>query len=184
VDPLDGTTNFAHSYPCFCVSIGLAEDGKPIAGAVFNPVADEMFTAARGQGAYLNGKRIQVSAVETLSTSLVATGFPTHLRKRSANMNYYWEFTLRTHGVRRDGAAALDLCSVACGRFDAFWEFGLKSWDTCAGVLLVEEAGGRVTDLHGEPYTPGGASVMATNGRIHAEVQETAAIAERSASRV
>jgi len=184
VDPLDGTTNFAHSYPCFCVSIGLAENGRPIAGAVFNPVADEMFTAARGQGAHLNGKPIRVSAVETLSTSLVATGFPTHLRKRSSNMNYYWEFTLRTHGVRRDGAAALDLCSVACGRFDAFWEFGLKSWDTCAGVLLVEEAGGKVTDLHGEPYTPGGASVMATNGRVHSEVQEVAAIAERSASRV
>lgn len=184
VDPLDGTTNFAHAYPCFCVSIGLAEGGRPIAGAVFHPVADEMFTAVRGEGAYCNGRRIEVSRVDKLGVSLVATGFPTHLRKRSSNMNYYWEFTLRTHGVRRDGAAALDLCSVACGRFDAFWEFGLKSWDTCAGVLLVEEAGGRVTDLHGAPYGLGGPSVLATNGRIHAEVEEVAAIAERTASRV
>ena len=184
VDPLDGTTNFAHSYPCFCVSIGLAEEGRPLVGAVYNPIAGEMFTAARGRGAHLNGKRIEVSVVDKVASSLVATGFPTHLRKRSSNMNYYWEFTLRTHGVRRDGAAALDLCSVACGRFDAFWEFGLKSWDTCAGVLLVEEAGGRVSDLHGEPYALGGASVLASNGRIHAEVQEVAAVAERAASRV
>lgn len=184
VDPLDGTTNFAHGYPCFAVSIGLAQDGAPIAGVVFNPVTDEMFTAARGEGAFLNGKRIQVSAVDKLAVSLVATGFPTHQRKRSANMNYYWEFTLRTHGVRRDGAAAMDLCSVACGRFDAFWEFGLKSWDTGAGVLLVEEAGGVVTDLHGGPYRLGGPHVLATNGRVHAEVQEVAAIAERSAARL
>ena len=120
VDPLDGTTNFAHGYPCFAVSIGLSEDGEPIAGVVFNPVSDEFFTAARGEGAYLNGQRIHVSSVDKLATSLVATGFPTHQRKRSANMNYYWEFTLRSHGVRRDGSAALDLCSVACGRFDAY----------------------------------------------------------------
>jgi len=184
VDPLDGTTNFAHGYPCFAVSMGLAQDGVPIAGVVFNPVTDEMFTAARGEGAFLNGKRIQVSAVDKLAVSLVATGFPTHQRKRSANMNYYWEFTLRTHGVRRDGAAAMDLCSVACGRFDAFWEFGLKSWDTGAGVLLVEEAGGVVTDLHGGPYRLGGPHVLATNGRVHAEVQEVAAIAERSPARL
>ena len=117
---------------------------------------DELFTAARGEGAYLNGKRIHVSAVETLAHSLVATGFPTHQRKQSANMDYYWEFTLRSHGVRRDGSAALDLCSVACGRFDAFWEFGLNSWDTAAGILLVREAGGTVTDIEGGPYRPGG----------------------------
>ncbi len=179
VDPLDGTTNFAHGYPCFAVSIGLAEDGQPVAGAVFNPVSEELFTAARGEGAYLNGKPIRVSAIEKLATSLVATGFPTHHRKRSANINYYWEYTLRSHGVRRDGSAALDLCSVACGRFDAFWEFGLKSWDTAAGVLLVEEAGGKVSDLSGGPYRLGGPQMLASNGRIHGEMQEVATIAER-----
>jgi myo-inositol-1(or 4)-monophosphatase len=182
VDPLDGTTNFAHGYPCFAVSIGLAEAGHPTAGAVFNPVYDELFAAARGEGAYLNGKRIRVSTVEKLATSLVATGFPTHQRKKSANINYYWQFTLRSHGVRRDGAAALDLCSVACGRFDAFWEFGLKSWDTAAGIVIVEEAGGRITDLEGQPYRLGGPSILATNGRVHAEVLQVAAsIAEDAA---
>ena len=179
VDPLDGTTNFAHGYPCFAVSIGLAEDGQPVAGAVFNPVSEELFTAARGEGAYLNGKPIRVSAIEKLATSLVATGFPTHHRKRSANINYYWEYTLRSHGVRRDGSAALDLCSVACGRFDAFWEFGLKSWDTAAGVLLVQEAGGKVSDLSGGPYRLGGPQMLASNGRIHGEMQDVATIAER-----
>ncbi len=182
VDPLDGTTNFAHGYPCFAVSIGLAEDGRSIAGVVLNPVTDELFSAARGEGAWLNGKRIQVSAVEKLAVSLVATGFPTHQRKRSANINYYWEFTLRSHGVRRDGAAAIDLCNVACGRFDAFWEFGLKSWDSAAGVVIVEEAGGTVTDLNGEPYVLGGAHVLATNGHVHSEVREVATIAERGAT--
>ena len=182
VDPLDGTTNFAHGYPCFAVSIGLTEDGEPIAGAVFNPVADELFSAARGEGAYLNGKPIRVSSVEKLAHSLVATGFPTHQRKRSANMEYYWEFTLRSHGVRRDGSAALDLCSVACGRFDAFWEFRLNSWDTAAGMLLVREAGGTVSDLAGQAYRPGGFDMLASNGRIHGEMREIAArITERTA---
>jgi myo-inositol-1(or 4)-monophosphatase len=182
VDPIDGTTNFAHGYPCFAVSIGLAQDGVPVAGVVFNPVSDELFTAARGEGAYLNGKRIHVSPIEKLAVSLVATGFPTHHRKRSANMNYYWEFTLRSHGVRRDGSAALDLCSVAAGRFDAYWEFGLKSWDAAAGALLVEEAGGMVTDLAGGAYRLGGPHLLATNGRIHGEMQEVATIAERGAA--
>ena len=182
VDPLDGTTNFAHGYPCFAVSIGLVEEGEPIVGVVFNPVANELFTAVRGEGAYLNENRIHVSPVEKLAHSLVATGFPTHLRKKSSNMEYYWQFTLRTHGVRRDGSAALDLCSVACGRFDAYWEFGLSSWDTAAGVLLVKEAGGMVTDLAGQPYRLGGPSLIASNGHIHAELREVAAgIAERVA---
>jgi|SRR5579863_4593405 len=181
VDPLDGTTNFAHGYPCFAASIGLVEDGEPIVGVVFNPVADEFFSAARGKGAFLNGKPIHVSPVEKLAHSLVATGFPTHQRKRSANIEYYWEFTLRSHGVRRDGSAALDLCSVACGRFDAFWEFRLNSWDTAAGMLLVREAGGTVTDLAGKPYRPGGPDMLASNGRIHAEMKDVAAqIAERT----
>jgi len=172
VDPLDGTTNFAHGYPCFAVSIGLVEDGEPIVGAILNPVYGELFSAARGEGAFLNNKPIHVSPVETLSQSLVATGFPTHHRKKSANINYYWEFTLRSHGVRRDGAAALDLCAVACGRFDGFWEFGLKSWDTAAGTILVREAGGRVTDLEGLPYQPGGRVCISSNGKVHDEMRE------------
>jgi len=183
VDPLDGTTNFAHGYPCFAVSIGLAEGGVPMVGVVFNPVSNELFAAARGEGAYRNDVRIRVSPVEKLATSLVATGFPTHRRKKSSNINYYWQFTLRSHGVRRDGAAALDLCSVACGRFDAFWEFGLKSWDTTAGIVIVEEAGGRITDLHGQPYRLGGPSILASNQRIHQEVLQVAAsIAEDAAN--
>ena len=182
VDPLDGTTNFAHGYPCFAVSIGLLEDGEPLLGAVMNPIADELFTALRGEGAYLNGQRIHASPVGTLAESLVCTGFPPKHRRSSANMSYYWEFTLRSHGVRRDGSAALDLCSVACGRFEAFWEFGLSSWDTAAGMLIVTEAGGMVTDLSGRPYRPGDAEMLATNGRIHSEMQHvTAEIAHRVA---
>ena len=183
IDPLDGTTNFAHGYPCFAVSIGLTEAGWPVAGVVFNPVSQELFTAARGEGANLNGKRISVSPVEKLAHSLVATGFPTHRRKRSANINYYWEFTLRSHGVRRDGSAALDLCSVACGRFDGFWEFGLNSWDTAAGILLIEEAGGRVSGLSGEAYQLGGPDILASNGRIHEEMRELAAQVTENAAR-
>src|SRR6202030_4274884 len=127
VDPLDGTTNFAHGYPCFCVSIGLLEDGEPIAGVVFNPVSGEMFSAARGEGAYLDHKRIHVSQIDTLATSLLVTGFPPDQRHQQTNIAYYAGYTLRSHGVRRDGSAALDLCGVGSGRFEAFWEFGLKS---------------------------------------------------------
>jgi myo-inositol-1(or 4)-monophosphatase len=181
VDPLDGTTNFAHSYPCFAVSIGLMEDGEPLVAVVYNPISDELFTAIRGEGAHLGQKRIHVSPIEKLSTSLVATGFPTHLRNSSVNIQYYWDFTLRSHGVRRDGSAALDLCSVACGRFEGFWEFGLHSWDTAAGILIVREAGGTVTDIEGRPYHPGDRSILASNGRVHDEMQQVAAlIAERA----
>ncbi len=182
VDPLDGTTNFAHGYPCFAVSIAVAEaaqDGADaeelLAGVVYNPVSDEMFTAARGEGAYLNGKRIGVSKVERLATSLLGTGFPSHKRTQNPNIHYYWEFTLASHGVRRDGSAALDLCMVACGRFDGFWEFGLKAWDTAAGVLIVREAGGMVSDLEGRPYALGGASILASNGLVHEEMRAVAA---------
>jgi myo-inositol-1(or 4)-monophosphatase len=175
VDPLDGTTNFAHGYPCFAVSIALLEEGKPLLGIVFNPVSNELFTAKRGEGAFLNGASIRVSAITTMETSLVATGFPAHKRGDVGNIHYYWQFTLRSHGVRRDGSAALDLCSVACGRFEAFWEFGLKSWDTAAGILIATEAGGKVTDLKGAPYTPGGHDILVTNGHVHDEIQRTAA---------
>jgi len=174
VDPLDGTTNFAHGYPCFAVSIALAQRGELLAGVVYNPFYEELFAALRGGGATLNGKRIFVSSVDTLATSLLCTGFPVHKRLANPNMHYYWDFTLRSHGVRRDGSAALDLASVAAGRFDGFWEFGLKPWDTAAGVLLIEEAGGKVSDFAGQPYQLGGPVVLATNGVIHEETRGVA----------
>jgi myo-inositol-1(or 4)-monophosphatase len=182
VDPLDGTTNFAHGYPCFAVSIGLLEDGKPLLGIVFNPVADEMFSAVRGECALLNGAAIHVSAVNQMASSLVATGFPAHRRKDPVNIHYYWQFTQHSHGVRRDGSAALDLCSVAAGRFEAFWEFGLKSWDTAAGILIATEAGGRVTNLKGGPYHPGDPDILVTNGHVHDEIQKFAAEIEKKAA--
>ena len=180
VDPLDGTTNFAHGYPCFCVSIAVAQHDVLLAGAVYNPISNELFTAARGEGSALNGKPIHASKIPTLATSLLCTGFPTHKRKDSPNLRYYGAFTMQSHGVRRDGSAALDLASVACGRFEGFWELGLKAWDTAAGVLLVQEAGGKVTDLAGQPYRLGGPVVLATNGLIHEEMlAAAAAIAQR-----
>jgi len=174
VDPLDGTTNFAHGYPCFCVSIALAHHHEVVVGVVYNPIYEELYAAARGEGATLNGNRISVSKISTLSTSLLCTGFPVHKRQSSPNIHYYYDFTLRSHGVRRDGSAALDLASVAAGRFDGFWEFGLKRWDTAAGVLLVEEAGGKITDFHDKPYHLGGPVVLATNGLIHEEMRAVA----------
>jgi myo-inositol-1(or 4)-monophosphatase len=183
VDPLDGTTNFAHGYPCFCVSIGLAEGETLLAAVVFNPVSDEMFAAARGEGATLNGRKIHVSKIEKLATSLLVTGFPAHKRHSNPNIHYYWDFTLRSHGVRRDGSAALDLAAVAASRFEGFWEFGLKPWDTAAGILLVEEAGGRVSEFDGLPYKLGGPSILATNGLVHEEMMRIAAeIAARNPS--
>jgi myo-inositol-1(or 4)-monophosphatase len=174
VDPLDGTTNFAHGYPCFAVSIALEEDGELIAGVIYQPISEELFTAAKGQGAFLNNRRIQVSRVPTLGTGLLATGFPSKKRTQNQNINYYWEYTLRSHGVRRDGSAALDLAAVACGRFDGFWEFGLYPWDTAAGTLLVREAGGMVTTLAGEPYQVGHKETVASNSLIHEEMLQVA----------
>jgi myo-inositol-1(or 4)-monophosphatase len=184
VDPLDGTTNFAHGYPCFAVSIGLEETGELIAGVIYQPVSGELFTAIKSEGAYLNQKKIHVSSIEKLATSLLVTGFPSNKRSQNPNIHYYWDFTLRSHGVRRDGSAALDLASVACGRFEGFWEFGLHSWDTAAGVLLVREAGGIVTRFDGQPYVLGDRELLASNGRVHSEMKQIAAdIAERSATR-
>jgi myo-inositol-1(or 4)-monophosphatase len=180
VDPLDGTTNFAHKYPCFAVSIALAQNGIVLAGVVYNPIYDQLFAAARGEGATLNGKKISVSQIATLSTSLLCTGFPVHKRRAVPNIHYYYDFTLRSHGVRRDGSAALDLACVAAGRFDGFWEFALKPWDTAAGVLLVQEAGGTISDFDGNPYRLGGPVILATNSLIHDEMRATAlAISER-----
>ena len=174
VDPLDGTTNFAHGYPCFAVSIGLEEAGELVVGVIYQPITKELFTTAKGEGAYLNEKRIQVSSIDRLSTSLLATGFPSAKRAHNPNIHYYWDFTLRSHGVRRDGSAALDLASVACGRFDGFWEFGLHSWDTAAGVLLVREAGGVVTTFSGQPYRVDDYETLASNGLIHTEMCQVA----------
>jgi myo-inositol-1(or 4)-monophosphatase len=168
VDPLDGTTNFAHGFPVFCISLALEHRGQRIAGVIYDPTRDELFAAERGGGAFLNGERMHVSATASLAESLVATGFPSHKRHKNPNIHFYHQITLRTHGVRRAGSAALDLCYVACGRFDAFWEFNLNPWDTAAGVLLVEEAGGVVSDLQGGAFQIASRETFASNGLVHA----------------
>ena len=170
VDPLDGTTNFAHGFPVFCVSMGLEEKHELVAGVVYDPTRGEMFSAEKGSGAYLNQRRLQVSQTSRLAESLVATGFPSHKRHKNPNILFYHQITLQTHGVRRAGSAALDLASVASGRFEGFWEFNLNSWDLAAGVLLVEEAGGQVTGFQGQPFRLPDRDVVATNGLIHADL--------------
>lgn len=179
VDPLDGTTNFAHGFPAFCVIMGLERraaglaadaDGEIVAGVVYDPLRDEMFSAERGKGAWLNGKRISVSKTKTLQESLTGTGFPSKKRHDSPNIHFYQEVTLRSHGVRRAGSAGLDLAYVACGRLDGFWEFNLNPWDTSAGVLLVEEAGGVVSHFDGGKFTLDSREVLATNGLIQGEI--------------
>jgi len=179
VDPLDGTTNFAHGFPQFCVSMGLehrpksgrpGDDGTLVAGVIYDPMRDELFTAERGRGTQVNGKPARVSRVAGLAEALLATGFPSRKRHQSPNIHFYNEFTLRSHGVRRAGSAALDLAYVACGRMEAFWEFNLNPWDTAAGILLVEEAGGRVTDFAGAHYQLASDEILASNGLIHEEL--------------
>jgi myo-inositol-1(or 4)-monophosphatase len=170
VDPLDGTTNFAHGFPVFCISIGLEYRGRVIVGVVYDPARGEMFSAEKGSGAYLHQRRMYVSKTATLPESLVATGFPSQKRHKSPNIHFYHQITLRTHGVRRAGSAALDLASVASGRFDAFWEFNLNPWDLAAGVLLVQEAGGEVTGFYGQPFRLEDRDVVATNGVVHSDL--------------
>ncbi len=173
VDPLDGTTNFAHGYPVFCVSIALVhKDAELLAGVLYDPTRDEMFSAERGRGATLNGKPIQVSQTKRLSESLLGTGFPSHKRHLNPNIHFYHQITLRSHGVRRAGSAALDLANTACGRYDGFWEFNLNPWDTAAGALLVLEAGGRVTRFDGSPYRLDSREVLASNGLIHGKLMK------------
>lgn len=167
VDPLDGTTNYTHGYRCFCVSIALEVDGHLTVGVVYDPMADEFFWAERDQGAYLNGELISVSEVEEPIESLVATGFSYEPEEKERNLECFGRVTRAVRGVRRDGSAALDLCYVACGRFDGFWEVGLKSWDVAAGKLIVEEAGGRVTRFDLSPCGIEGIEVLSSNGRIH-----------------
>jgi myo-inositol-1(or 4)-monophosphatase len=167
IDPLDGTTNFAHGFPVFCVSLGLEFKGERVAGVLYDPTRDELFAAERGSGTYLNGTRVSVSKVVNLAECLTGTGFPSHKRHKNPNIYFYHVITLRTHGVRRAGSAALDLAAVACGRLDAFWEFNLNPWDTAAGSLLVEEAGGKITRFDGSPWLLDSKETLATNGIVH-----------------
>ena len=167
IDPLDGTTNYAHGYPCFCVSIALQRAGAIEVAVIYDPTRDELFAAERGQGASLNGRRVRVSRVEHLNSAMLCTGFPYNVRERPNFARDFANFTMKAQAVRRDGSAALDLAYVACGRFDGFWEDGLSAWDIAAGVLLIKEAGGRVSDFTGGAlniYTP---KVLASNGLIH-----------------
>jgi len=174
VDPLDGTTNFAHGYPVFCVSLALerrlAGSAKRIAGVVYDPTRDELYAAEEGRGAQLNGAPMHVSKTALLRESLLATGFPSQKRHKNPNIYFYQQITLHSHGVRRAGSAALDLCNVACGRFDGFWEFNLNPWDTAAGVLIIEEAGGKVSRFDGSPFEIDSRETLASNGLVHEEL--------------
>ncbi|MFN7918819.1 MAG: inositol monophosphatase family protein [Bryobacteraceae bacterium] len=167
VDPLDGTTNFAHGYPAFNVTLALEQAGQLIAGVIFDPTRQELFAAERGSGAYLNNRRIHVSKTERLEDALLITGFPSRKRHLSVNIHFFHQVAMISHGVRRSGSAALDLAHVASGRLDGFWEFGLNPWDMAAGLLCVEEAGGRTSGMKGEAAELRGPHVMATNGKIH-----------------
>jgi myo-inositol-1(or 4)-monophosphatase len=168
IDPLDGTTNYAHGYPIFCVSIALQRNGIVCLGAIYNPMLNEMFVAVKGQGAFLNDQRISVSKTVDLSRSLLATGFPYDLRNdENNNMNYFNGMARNAQAIRRAGSAALDMAYVAMGRFDGFWELKLMPWDTAAGLLLITESGGVITDLFGGPFHLDSPHVLATNGKIH-----------------
>jgi myo-inositol-1(or 4)-monophosphatase len=172
IDPLDGTTNYAHGYPCFCVSIALEHAGSLELGVIYDPLREELFAARRGEGATLNGRSIRVSEVSEINRAMLCTGFPYDVRERNDFARHFANFIMRAQAVRRDGSAALDLAYVACGRFDGFWEEGLRPWDVAAGVLLVEEAGGRTSHYDGAPfdiYTP---PIIATNGLIHEEMMK------------
>ena len=166
IDPLDGTTNYAHSYPCFCVSIALEHEGVLEVGVVYDPVRDEMFAAERGNGATLNDRKITVSAVEELKDAMVCTGFPYNVRERPDFTRDFANFTMSAQAVRRDGSAALDLAYVACGRFDGFWEDGLSPWDIAAGKILIEEARGRVSNFENQPLSIYTKRVLASNGLV------------------
>lgn len=167
IDPLDGTTNYAHGYPCFCVSIGIERNGDLEIGVVYDPMRNEMFAAERGQGTTLNDRRVRVSDVEELNSAMLCTGFPYNVRERPDFAREFAIFTMNAQAVRRDGSAALDLAYVACGRFDGFWEDGLNPWDMAAGLLLIQEAGGHVSNYRNEPLSIYTKQVLATNGLVH-----------------
>jgi myo-inositol-1(or 4)-monophosphatase len=170
-DPLDGTTNYAHRLPVFCASLGVEVNGQPAVAAVYDPSRRELFTAERGEGAYLNGRAIATSSTSSLLDALLVTGFPYHVHEEAGTdlVALFGRFLARARAVRRLGSAALDLCYVAAGRFDAFWEQHLKAWDVAAGALIVEEAGGQVTGMGGEPFDPAAGHLVASNGHVHAE---------------
>lgn len=173
VDPLDGTTNYAHGYPIFCVSIALECKGEVVLGVVYDPMRDELFTAERGGGAALNNRPIHVSKTAELMQGLLSTGFPYDIKtSKLTNLDHWANFAMNAQALRRDGAAALDLCYVACGRFDGFWELNLSPWDTAAGALIVTEAGGRVTNFTGGPFSNYKPEVVASNGLIHDRMLE------------
>ena len=172
VDPLDGTTNFAHGYPVWNVTLALEKAGELIAGVIFDPTREELFVAEKGAGAFLNGRRMSVSKATRLEDALVSTGFPNWNRGENPNILFYHQFAMGSHGVRRCGSAAIDLACVASGRLDAFWEIGLNPWDLAAGKLLVTEAGGVCTDMRGAPHHMKSPHIVADNGRIHADMVE------------
>jgi myo-inositol-1(or 4)-monophosphatase len=173
IDPLDGTTNYAHGYPIFCVSIALEKEDKVILGVIYDPMREDMFVAVRGEGVYLNDQKIIVSSVDNISRSLLATGFPYDIRdSKENNLDYFNSMALSVQAIRRAGAAALDLAYLAAGRFDGFWELKLKPWDTAAGCLMVEEAGGKVTDLFGKTWNISSPHLLASNGRIHQQMMD------------
>jgi myo-inositol-1(or 4)-monophosphatase len=173
VDPLDGTTNYAHGYPVFCVSIALECQGEVVVGVVYDPMRDELFTAERGTGAAFNNRGIHVSKTGDLLESILSTGFPYDIKTSTlTNLNHWENFAMNAQALRRDGAAALDLCYVACGRFDGFWELNLSPWDTAAGALIASEAGGRVTDFAGGAFSNYKPEIVASNGLIHQRMIE------------
>ncbi|WP_447978651.1 inositol monophosphatase family protein [Candidatus Nitrospira bockiana] len=174
IDPLDGTTNFAHGFPVYCVSIGLEYRGALVLGVVFDPTRDELFVGEAGRGATLNGKAIRVSRTADLNAALLVTGFAYDIREaKYNNLDYFSRFAVRAQGLRRTGAAALDLCYVAMGRFDGFWEMKLHPWDMAAGAVIVKEAGGRMSDFKGGAFSIFGADMLASNGLIHEAMIET-----------
>ena len=174
IDPLDGTVNYAHGFPMYCSSVALEADGKVVVGAVYDPVRDEMFCALAEGGAWLNGQPIHVSSSASLEESLLATGFPYTIKTEKVNnLAQFTAFAMRAQAIRRPGAAALDLCYVACGRLDGFWEFHLKPWDMAAGALILTEAGGEISGVTGKPFTIYNPSVVASNKHIHTLMIQT-----------
>ncbi len=171
IDPLDGTTNYAHAYPLFCTSIALEYKGEIVLGVVYEPNLKELFLAEKGAGATINGQRLKVSETETLKSSLLSTGFAYNVAKaKDNNLQHFQDFILNAQAVRRDGVAAVDLCYTAAGRFDGFWELDLFPWDVAAGYLMIQEAGGQVTDFRGRPFSVYSKEILASNGRIHSEM--------------
>lgn len=176
IDPLDGTTNYAHGYPCFCVSIGLEHEGRLELGVIYDPVGEELFTAERGEGAALNGRRIHVSATRNLAGALLCTGFPYDVRERGEFARHFANFIMNAQAVRRDGSAALDLAYVACGRFDGFWEEGLHPWDVAAAALMIEEAGGRLSHYDGSAFDIYSPPILASNGLVHEQMMRVLSV--------